>query len=284
MMHILESINNVLSSMHHIRSLCQGIRLDFSGVSHEFIEQLSALTLPVLGILVNGNEMTFTMTDDTEQKLIQSVDDFVQSKMKSLWACHALTGYVNWSLNVYPCLLPSLASLYSKMTGPYKPHKYIHINEDIVWDLSWLLHRLQNSSGVFLLQLVAWHLHEADLEIITDATLTGIGMWSLTILITFHGPVLSTCIDSHIFFHKAFIVCCAIHWAADLVWQSECCFCRVVISTDNSNTVNIFNSLKAPGVFNDLLKYVVNILMDHDFDLCVIHILGMSNTVADLLS
>lgn len=110
---------------------------DVLGVMHEFLKQLSAPTLPVLGILVNSNELTFTMTLDTRQCLLASIDGFINSKVKTLQACHALAGFINWSLNVFPCLRPGLASLYVKMSGTYLPNQKVHINEDVVQDLSW---------------------------------------------------------------------------------------------------------------------------------------------------
>lgn len=191
---------------------------------------------------------------------------------------------MNWSLSVYPWLHPGLASLYAKMTGHYSPHHRVHINESIICDLSWLLQHICQSSGVFLLQSIAWHLHEADLEVITNASLTGIGMWSLTVMVAFHGPILSPFLESHIIFHKAFVICCAIQWATSLLSQPKKHVQQVVISTDNTNTINIFNSLKAHGVYNDLLKYAVDILLTHEFDLHIVHVPGLSNTVADLLS
>lgn len=170
------------------------------------------------------------------------------------------------------------------MSGPYQPNHRIRINEAIVCDLSWLLQHLQESPGVFLLDSIAWSSDEAELIIITDASLTGIGMWSPTVDIGYHAPVL-TCVQSmHIFFHEAFVVCCAIHWAAQMCEASLVPIRNVVVYTDNTNTVDIFNSLKAQGVYNSLLKFAVNILMSHEFDLRVLHIPGSDNTVADLLS
>lgn len=186
------------------------------GVTHELLKQLAAMTLPVLGILINGNNLTFTMTPDAKLHLLTSIDGFINAKVKTLRACHALAGYVNWSLNIFPQICLGLASLYAKMSGSYQPNQKVHINEEIVHDLSWLAQRIKASSGVFLLGSIAWDLADCDLEIFMDTSLSGFGMWSPTVNIAFHALMLSGHAASHIFFHEAFVVCCAIHWAADL--------------------------------------------------------------------
>lgn len=250
---------------------------------HELLKQLSAFTLPILGILVSGNDLTFTMMQDTRHCLLTSIHGFINSKVKILQACHALAGYINWSLNVFPCLRHGLASLYMKMTGPYLPNQKVHINEDIVWDLSWLAQHIKLSTSVFLLKLIAWDPATCDLEII-DASLSSIGMWSPTIHVTYHAPILSSQASTRIFFHEAFMVCCAICWAANLAHSFPTPIHQVVIYTDNSNTINIFISLKVHGVFNVMLKFTVDILLTYDFDLQVIYLAGSDNMVADLLS
>ena len=59
---------------------------------------------------------------------------------------------------------------------------------------------------------------------------------------------------------------------------------RLVIRSDNTNTVDIFHSLKACSLYNELLKIAVDLLMSHDLDLHVLHLAGVSNMVADALS
>lgn len=59
---------------------------------------------------------------------------------------------------------------------------------------------------------------------------------------------------------------------------------KVVIYTDSMNTVNIFNSLRCLPDFNPLLKHCINIFLSKKFDVHVLHIPGMQNTVADAIS
>ena len=53
---------------------------------------------------------------------------------------------------------------------------------------------------------------------------------------------------------------------------------------DNSNTVDIFSSLRALPPYNHLLKTAVDILCAGDNDLQVLHVSGVDNAVADVLS
>ena len=57
---------------------------------------------------------------------------------------------------------------------------------------------------------------------------------------------------------------------------------RILIYTDNKNTVNIF--LKCLLAYNLLLKSAVDILIKNNYSLCVLHMPSKDNIVADALS
>ena len=59
---------------------------------------------------------------------------------------------------------------------------------------------------------------------------------------------------------------------------------RFIIYTDNSNTVDIFSSLRALPPYNHLLKTAVDILNLGRHDMRVLHVPGVDNAVADALS
>ncbi len=71
--------------------------------------------------------------------------------------------------------------------------------------------------------------------------------------------------DEFIFFFEALCVCAAIHWVADTL--SPELRKRVTIFTDNTNTVNIFSSLKVSPTYNPILKSAVDVLISHGIDL-----------------
>jgi hypothetical protein len=83
-----------------------------------------------------------------------------------------------------------------------------------------------------------------------------------------------------IFFAEALAVCSAIHAIPEMDPLPQ----RVVIYTDNSNTVNIFSSLRASAPYNRILMSAVDVLIAHGIDLRVYHVPGHENVVADALS
>ncbi len=88
--------------------------------------------------------------------------------------------------------------------------------------------------------------------------------------------------DKVIFFFEALCICAAIHWVADTL--SPELRKRVTILTDNTNTVDIFNSSSSLTDYNPILKSAINVMVSHSIDLHVLHIPGSENDVADALS
>ncbi|KAJ7078632.1 hypothetical protein C8R43DRAFT_910331 [Mycena crocata] len=83
-----------------------------------------------------------------------------------------------------------------------------------------------------------------------------------------------------IFFYEALCVCAALHQAALILPKGS----RLTIYTDSSNSVDIFNSLKALPAYNDILKSVVDVQLELDIELRVLHVPGKLNLVADSIS
>ena len=135
------------------------------------------------------------------------------------------------------------------MSGPFVPHRSVHINVAIFCDLLWLVQRIHSSDGVFLLQSLAWHADEANLTLYTDASLTGFGFWSPQHPITFYGANLPTNTDAPIFFHEAIAVARAVHWACHHGIPLQC---HLVIRTNSMNTVDVFNTLQVRNHYNEI--------------------------------
>ncbi|OSX67213.1 hypothetical protein POSPLADRAFT_1076732, partial [Postia placenta MAD-698-R-SB12] len=88
-----------------------------------------------------------------------------------------------------------------------------------------------------------------------------------------------------IFFFEGLATCAAIHTAATHLRQCGAAGPkRVAVFTDNSNTVGIFNSLRATPGYNTLLKSAVDVRLHFDIDVRVHHISGSDNRVADAIS
>jgi hypothetical protein len=59
---------------------------------------------------------------------------------------------------------------------------------------------------------------------------------------------------------------------------------RLVVFTDNQNTVDIWHSLKAAAPYNSTLIIAIDWLIKQKTDARVLHIPGVENVVADALS
>lgn len=242
---------------------------DELGIPHDEEKQVFGPSLPIIGFQVNADDMSITMPTKAQSSLEMAISHFVAGRHPNhtLWQCQRLAGYINWALNVAPCLRPGLASLYAKMSAPaetkYNANRVLQINEEIIHELHWLLNHFHHSNGIFLFTAIAWHPSKADVTIYTDASLTGIGMWSPELQTGFYADINTRTVSSKIFYYKAYVVMCAIYWATRLPTVPH----RVAIFSDNSNTVDIFNSMKARDQFNELLKYAVDLIMAHNMDI-----------------
>ncbi|KAF5372088.1 hypothetical protein D9758_004963 [Tetrapyrgos nigripes] len=164
------------------------------------------------------------------------------------------------------------------MAGKTEPFQLIWVSVALCRELLWMAERLEASDGVLLLGSLEWSRSEADLVLYTDASATGMGIWCPSLLHASHCPI-DTPDPTRICFYKALAVVSALSFAA-----SFNCFHHVIIFTDNSNTVSMFNSLHAKPDYNPLLITAMNILLDTNMQLRVLHIPGSSNVVADAIS
>jgi len=59
---------------------------------------------------------------------------------------------------------------------------------------------------------------------------------------------------------------------------------KILIFTDNTNTVDIFQSLRCLPEYNAILKHSMDICITTNHQLRVLHVLGEDNVIADALS
>ncbi|KAJ7048057.1 hypothetical protein C8F01DRAFT_1007706 [Mycena amicta] len=112
------------------------------------------------------------------------------------------------------------------------------------------------------------------------------GFWIPEHLLGFHAPVPSDVPTDTIYFFEALCVASALHWfcTSVLACTDKTSRFRLVIFTDNQNTVHAFSSLRATPAYNAILRSAVDDLVDYNVDLRVLHVKGELNSVADALS
>jgi len=251
-------------------------------------KQLFGSPLTIIGIDVDPNKMTFSLPDYARQDLLEHLDQFCMTSPSSkgtkftLREWQRLAGWLNWSFNVFPLLKPALNNFYPKISGKDSPNSNIWVNNAVREDLQWASTHIRNSSGVFLLRAVHWDPDDADRIIYCDACLEGMGFWYPHEAVSngFYSPVPLNIPEQFIFYYEALCVLSAIHHAA----TTSSTPIRIAIYTDNSNTVDIFNSLRALPAYNHILKSAVDVLIRTDHQIRVLYVPGMENDIADALS
>ncbi|TDL26836.1 hypothetical protein BD410DRAFT_704500, partial [Rickenella mellea] len=107
-----------------------------------------------------------------------------------------------------------------------------------------------------------------------------LGFWIPSLDTGYFSDLPQACDTDGIFYYEAVAICCAIHHVAATLPNCR----RLVVYSDSHNSVDIFNSYRASKIYNSLLKFAVDILIQHKVDLRVIHIPGEDNPIADALS
>ena len=258
---------------------------DDLSIPHKFKKQVFGTSIPVIGIDVDPNSMTLSLS---AQKRVDLCDALLSWAIKPVNRTKAhyqlrhwqqMAGWVNWAFNVFPLLRPCLNNFYTKLRGSHDPCRKLWVNSTIRDDLAWAARHIEASDGIHLLHSSSWDPASADLTAYCDACPKGMGFWYPQSSLAFFAPTLDLP-DAGIFYFEALCVFCALQDAALCAEPGS----RIVIFTDNLNTVQIFNSLACLPEYNLILRRSVDILLANKLDLRVLHISGEVNTIADALS
>lgn len=259
---------------------------DELGIPHKPHKQVSGSPLTIIGIDIDPNKMTFTLPPASRVRLLDELTFWVSKPAKGssgsfkLKHWERMVGWFNWALNVYPFLRPALNNVYPKISGKRNREQRIYINNAIRNDFLWAIRHIENSSGVHILKSVSWLPSDADLTIFCDACPDGMGFWYPDLKVGYYAPTPVDVPSEHIFYFESLCVLSALVNAQSQAPPGS----KIVIYTDNSNTVDIFRSLRALPAYNHLLRDAVDIIVQHDYSLRVLHVSGDDNIVADALS
>jgi len=261
---------------------------DELGIPHKRQKQVFGPKLTIIGIEVDANSLSFSLSADARGELENHLREVarepkgkgVKYRVRDL---QQVAGWLNWGLNVFPSLRPGLCNVYAKLatTSRNNPFTSLYINNAIRSDLTWAADHLASMSGIYILKSLDWELKDADMYAYCDASLTGMGIYFPKTNEGLFAPVPESAPKGRIFYFEALTVLSALHIA---ITDGERSGMKIVLYTDNFNTVEIFNSLAAQPDYNEILKAAVDIIIEHNVDLRVIHIPGSENVVADALS
>jgi len=254
---------------------------DELGIPHKNKKQIHGSSLPIIGIVVDPNALTFTLPDVARDRLVLELETWVSDKSSRfrLRRWQKLAGWVNWALNVYPDLRPCLNAFYCKMAGKTRPALYVRINNDVRADFRWALDTLKLLPPVRLLHSLSWTPAEASLAVYCDACPKGMGFW-FPATNTAHYAEVPLRTPPLIYYIEALCVLSAIQHCCEIMLPRQ----RLIVYTDNMNVVNIFSSLRCLPEFNVILKMAVTMRVTANVDIRVLHISGEENAIADAVS
>ena len=110
--------------------------------------------------------------------------------------------------------------------------------------------------GIQILVEEMWGADEADIQIWGDTCKIGLAFWAPSLKVAFIGDsVIEKDIPFNIFYNEALTVLAALEWSSSLDPIPR----RVVIHTDSTNSLNIFNSLCASRLYNPILMSTITI-------------------------
>ncbi|PBK87900.1 hypothetical protein ARMGADRAFT_904283, partial [Armillaria gallica] len=94
-----------------------------------------------------------------------------------------------------------------------------------------------------------------------------LGIWLPDLMTSFYSKVPNKA-DDGIFFNEALAMVSAL---LIMLCQLSPKPCQILIYTDNTNTINIFNSLHAKPFYNSLLITAVDALIEHNAQIHILH-------------
>jgi hypothetical protein len=257
---------------------------DEIGLPHEKSKQEYAPVLRIIGFMVDPERMRVSMDEEDKTRLLQRVSDFAATApggtRRTLREFQQLAGWINWSFNVFPLLKPALSNVYAKISGKTESHAKIFVSKAVVTDLTWFQSHVRASDGVYLFEEVDWDVPQADIVAYSDACLYGLGFFFEHSNEGYQSRIPQSPPKDTIFYFEALAIVAVL----EAVTRLPSIPTRLLIYSDNTNSVDIFHSLRSLPPYNELLKFTVSILIKHNISLRVIHIPGVDNGVADSLS
>jgi hypothetical protein len=122
---------------------------DDFGIPHDLAKQLFSSPLTVIRFNVDPNSMSATLPPHKKSELIQYLRRFSGKKFHwSLRKFQQLTGWCEWSFNIFPLLKPGLLAVYEKIQGKDKPLTCLHVNNHIICKLTWMADHMEQLPGL----------------------------------------------------------------------------------------------------------------------------------------
>jgi hypothetical protein len=223
---------------------------DLLNIPWEWKKQVYGEDLEVIGHLVRANKLMFTLPASKKSDLIIALRTFTASKSRTLKEWQSMLGWASWGLNSFPLGRWALQSSWDKIGG--KTHKNLIVphNKKIQDDLGWLANELEKSDGNLILDSYVWHIKDADFICVTDACMTGLGLWLPNTYKGFHAKLSLPSRD--------------IFWAElaavfhGIIIGIERGAKKILICSDSSNVCDLFLSHSPVDKVREMFKAIIS--------------------------
>ena len=189
--------------------------------------------------------MNLCLPEEAKTRLLSELHYWASNPPKSssgsfkLKYRECLAGWFNWALKVYPLLCPALNNIYAKMIGKRNCIQCIYINNAIQDNLLWAITHIESSNGIHLFKSHHWIPSMADYVIYCDACPNGMGFWYPASKDGYYTPTPVNVPSNVICYFECLCVVSAIINIQARVPHGS----KILIYTDNSNTVDIFQDV-----------------------------------------
>ncbi|KIJ43077.1 hypothetical protein M422DRAFT_170302 [Sphaerobolus stellatus SS14] len=256
---------------------------DEIGLPHSVKKQEFGSSLVIIGFHVDPVCMSLSIPYSARMEMVTAIRQFLDtthSRRHPLKQWQQLLRWGNWALNVFPLLRPALQLSYLKIAGKTWPNAGIVLNCSVMRDLSWFADRVESTHGLHFFEDVEWGYEQADNIIFCDASTIGIGFYVPSKVLGFASNIPPNPLVTNILFYEMLAVASAVAWAAELPKPPR----HLFVYTDSLDTVEMFHSLRAGEGYNELLLFIVELLLTKRISLRVCHVAGINNPLADAIS
>ena len=235
-------------------------------------------SLTFLGIHLNTISMEASITFERKQSLLQDLL-FIQARKKCIKReLLSLIGKLSFACKILPAGRIFLRRLIDLSTTIKQLHHHIRLATDARLDIHWWLDFLPQWSGKTLILENHWTL-STRMKLFTDASGT-IGWGAYWCGKWFQGcwSKLQLCMD--IAWKELFAIVMAVHTRGSL-WQRQ----KILFHCDNQAVISIWESgtTRAKEIMA-LVRLLYYSAAKYNINVCVTHIAGTENVIADCLS
>jgi len=266
--------DNCMNNLTAMLSLCKRIN---APVKSSKVEGPST-SLTFLGILLDTTTMEASITQERKQALLSELNYLRHRRNCTKRALLSLIGKLSFCCKVVPAGRIFLRRLIDLSTTVQKLHYHLSLTVEAKLDLQWWLDFLPQWSGKSLILQSNW-LHSGSMQLYTDASGTqGWGAyWSGRWLQRSWSPAQRL---MNIAWKELFAILIAVHsWGA--YWTKQ----KIVFHCDNQAVVDIWGkgTTHDPNIMA-LVRLLYFRAAQYNINVCVMHIPGADNNIADALS